>query len=88
MAYLVSALQIPGTDADVAVGTTLPAEGALVEEAEAEKVAVPAEEEGSLEEAKTDTETTEVTDKDRPQPTEMEAAVPQVSVLRREHMGR
>nr|XP_027795471.1 amphiphysin isoform X2 [Marmota flaviventris] len=69
---------IPGTDADVAAGTTLPAEGALVEEAEAEKVALPAEEGGSLEEAKTDTEPTEVTDKDRPQPTETEAAVPQV----------
>uniref|UniRef100_I3MIV4 Amphiphysin n=1 Tax=Ictidomys tridecemlineatus TaxID=43179 RepID=I3MIV4_ICTTR len=69
---------IPGTDADVAAGTILPAEGTLVEEAEAEKVALPAEEGGSLEEAQTDTETTEVTDKDRPQPTETEAAVPQV----------
>ncbi|KAM5189148.1 amphiphysin isoform 5-T5 [Callospermophilus lateralis] len=69
---------IPGTDADMAAGTILPAEGTLVEEAEAEKVALPAEEGGSLEEAKTDTETTEVTDKDRPQPTETEAAVPQV----------
>ncbi|XP_048642432.1 amphiphysin isoform X1 [Marmota marmota marmota] len=72
---------IPGTDADVAAGTTLPAEGALVEEAEAEKVALPAEEGGSLEEAKTDTEPTEVTDKDRPQPTETEAAVPQEKVI-------
>ncbi|XP_077652910.1 amphiphysin isoform X1 [Urocitellus parryii] len=69
---------IPGTDADVAAGTILPAEGTLVEEAEAEKVALPAEEGGSLEEAQTDTETTEVTDKDRPEPTETEAAVPQV----------
>ncbi|XP_021577964.2 amphiphysin isoform X5 [Ictidomys tridecemlineatus] len=72
---------IPGTDADVAAGTILPAEGTLVEEAEAEKVALPAEEGGSLEEAQTDTETTEVTDKDRPQPTETEAAVPQEKVI-------
>ncbi|KAM5189146.1 amphiphysin isoform 3-T3 [Callospermophilus lateralis] len=72
---------IPGTDADMAAGTILPAEGTLVEEAEAEKVALPAEEGGSLEEAKTDTETTEVTDKDRPQPTETEAAVPQEKVI-------
>nr|XP_026243406.1 amphiphysin isoform X1 [Urocitellus parryii] len=72
---------IPGTDADVAAGTILPAEGTLVEEAEAEKVALPAEEGGSLEEAQTDTETTEVTDKDRPEPTETEAAVPQEKVI-------
>uniref|UniRef100_A0A8D2DS62 Amphiphysin n=1 Tax=Sciurus vulgaris TaxID=55149 RepID=A0A8D2DS62_SCIVU len=72
---------IPGTEADLAVGTTLPAEGALVEEAEAEKAAVPAGEGGSLEEAKIDTETTEVADKDRPLPTEMEAAVPQEKVI-------
>ncbi|XP_076720168.1 amphiphysin isoform X2 [Callospermophilus lateralis] len=75
------AVIIPGTDADMAAGTILPAEGTLVEEAEAEKVALPAEEGGSLEEAKTDTETTEVTDKDRPQPTETEAAVPQEKVI-------
>ncbi|KAI6051248.1 amphiphysin isoform X1 [Marmota monax] len=72
---------IPETDVDVAAGTTLPAEGTLVEEAEAEKVALPAEEGGSLEEAKTDTEPTEVTDKDRPQPTETEAAMPQEKVI-------
>ncbi|XP_047418390.1 amphiphysin isoform X1 [Sciurus carolinensis] len=72
---------IPGTEADLAVGTTLPAEGALVEEAEAEKAALPAGEGGSLEEAKIDTETTEVTDKDRPLPTETEAAVPQEKVI-------
>ncbi|XP_076720176.1 amphiphysin isoform X6 [Callospermophilus lateralis] len=78
---MIGSLIIPGTDADMAAGTILPAEGTLVEEAEAEKVALPAEEGGSLEEAKTDTETTEVTDKDRPQPTETEAAVPQEKVI-------
>uniref|UniRef100_A0A8C9AIR5 Amphiphysin n=1 Tax=Prolemur simus TaxID=1328070 RepID=A0A8C9AIR5_PROSS len=72
----VSALQIvPGTEADVV------AEGVPVEEAEAEKAALPAGEGGSLEEAKGETETTEAVEGDRPQPEEPEAAVPQEKVI-------
>ncbi|XP_073921452.1 amphiphysin isoform X4 [Castor canadensis] len=70
---------LPGTDADVAVGPSVSAEGALVEEAEAEKAALPVGEGGKLEEAIIDTETTEVVDSDRPQSAETEAAAaPQV----------
>jgi hypothetical protein len=90
MACLVFVLQVlPGTDADVAVGPSVSAEGALVEEAEAEKAALPVGEGGKLEEAIIDTETTEVVDSDRPQSAETEAAAaPQVSVVMREALGR
>ncbi|KAM8766026.1 amphiphysin isoform 1-T1 [Rhynchonycteris naso] len=69
---------LPGTDTDVAVGIwVLATEGAPLEEAETEKAALPAGEEASLEEAKTDTETTKVVDRDRLQPEETGAAAPQ-----------
>ncbi|KAM6156767.1 amphiphysin isoform 2-T2 [Erethizon dorsatum] len=75
-------LVVPGLDADVAVGTSVPAEGASVEEAEAEKAAVPAGEGGGPEEATVDTETTEVADHDRPQAAaKMEAAALQEKVI-------
>ncbi|XP_012511920.1 PREDICTED: amphiphysin isoform X1 [Propithecus coquereli] len=66
---------VPGTEADVA------AEEVSMEEAEAEKAALPAGEGVSLEEAKVETETTEVVDSDRPQPEEPEAAMPQEKVI-------
>ncbi|XP_075862413.1 amphiphysin isoform X4 [Microcebus murinus] len=66
---------VPGTEAGVA------AEGAPVEEEEAEKAALPAGEGASLEEAKVESETAEVVDGDRPQPEEPEAAVPQEKVI-------
>ncbi|XP_045420332.1 amphiphysin isoform X2 [Lemur catta] len=72
---MVSNLIVPGTEADVV------AEGVPVEEAEAEKAALPAGEGGSLEEAKGETETTEALEGDRPQPEEPEAAVPQEKVI-------
>ncbi|XP_066128241.1 amphiphysin isoform X5 [Saccopteryx bilineata] len=71
-------LILPGADTDVAVGTwVLVTEGAPVEEAETEKAALLAGEEASLEKAKTDTETTKVVDRDRPQPEDTGAAAPQ-----------
>ncbi|KAL2777138.1 amphiphysin isoform 1 [Daubentonia madagascariensis] len=66
---------IPGTEADVV------AEGAPVEEAEAEKAALPAGEEVSLEEAKVEAETPEGVDGGRPQSEEPEAAAPQEKVI-------
>ncbi|XP_012511921.1 PREDICTED: amphiphysin isoform X2 [Propithecus coquereli] len=72
---MISNLIVPGTEADVA------AEEVSMEEAEAEKAALPAGEGVSLEEAKVETETTEVVDSDRPQPEEPEAAMPQEKVI-------
>ncbi|XP_008591870.1 PREDICTED: amphiphysin-like, partial [Galeopterus variegatus] len=73
---------IPGTGADMAVGTMVSvAEDGPVEEAEADEAALPAGGGGSLEEAKTDAETSEAADGDRPQPEEMEAAGPQDKVI-------
>ncbi|XP_049749874.1 amphiphysin isoform X2 [Elephas maximus indicus] len=79
---MISNLVVPGADADVAPGTLMSAaEGSLVEEAETEKAALPADEEIRLEEAKVDTETTEAVDSDRPLSEEMEVAVPQEKVI-------
>ncbi|KAG8511916.1 Amphiphysin [Galemys pyrenaicus] len=78
----------PGTEADVAAGILVSAaEGAPVEEAELEKAALPAGEGASAEEAKVDTETTEVVDSDQPQLEDTEAVVPQASVLVHVHGG-
>ncbi|XP_014651563.1 PREDICTED: amphiphysin [Ceratotherium simum simum] len=74
------AVIVPGTDADVTVGTSV-TEGAPVEEAETEKAALPAGEGASLEEARIDTEATEVVDSDRSPPEEIEAAAPQEKVI-------
>ncbi|XP_068405986.1 amphiphysin isoform X2 [Eschrichtius robustus] len=73
---------IPGTDADVTAGPSVPAaEGAPVGEAETEKVTLPAGEGARSEEAKIDTEATEAVDGDRPQPVETEAAATQEKVI-------
>lgn len=65
----------------MAVGTSVPAEGASVEESEAEKAVVPAGEGEGPEEATVDNEIPEVLDSDRPQAAaETEAAAPQVRV--------
>ncbi|XP_058426672.1 amphiphysin isoform X1 [Diceros bicornis minor] len=74
------AVIVPGTDADVTVGTSV-TEGAPVEEAETEKSPLPAGEGASLEEARIDTEATEVVDSDRSPPEEIEAAAPQAKVI-------
>nr|XP_025708912.1 amphiphysin isoform X2 [Callorhinus ursinus] len=75
-------LVIPGTDADVAVGTVVSAaEEAPVEEAETEKAALPAGEGAGVEEARTDADTTQPVDSDRSQPEEPEAAAPQEKVI-------
>ncbi|XP_073743004.1 amphiphysin isoform X1 [Callorhinus ursinus] len=76
------AVVIPGTDADVAVGTVVSAaEEAPVEEAETEKAALPAGEGAGVEEARTDADTTQPVDSDRSQPEEPEAAAPQEKVI-------
>ncbi|XP_006747368.1 amphiphysin-like [Leptonychotes weddellii] len=76
------AVVIPGTDADVAVGTVVSAaEEAPVEEAEMEKAALPAGERAGGEEARTDADTTQAIDSDRSQPEEPEAAAPQEKVI-------
>uniref|UniRef100_A0A452U303 Amphiphysin n=1 Tax=Ursus maritimus TaxID=29073 RepID=A0A452U303_URSMA len=73
------AVVLPGTDADVTVGTSVSAtEEALGEEAEMEKAALPAGEGAAFEEARTDTDTTQAAESDRSQPEEPEAAAPQV----------
>ncbi|XP_044626540.2 amphiphysin isoform X4 [Equus asinus] len=75
-------LIIPGTEADVTVGISMPAaEGAPVEEAETEKAALPAGEGASLEEARIDAEATEAVDSDRSQPEETAAAAPPEKVI-------
>ncbi|KAM5272605.1 amphiphysin isoform 2-T2 [Ctenodactylus gundi] len=72
------AVVLPAAEADV---TAVSAEGVPVEEAEAEKAAVPAGEGQGLEEARVDTEATEVAESDRAQPAEGEAAAPQEKVI-------
>ncbi|XP_014594470.2 amphiphysin isoform X4 [Equus przewalskii] len=75
-------LIIPGTEADVTVGISMPAaEGAPVEEAETEKAALPAGEGASLEEARIDAEAAEAVDSDRSQPEETAAAAPPEKVI-------
>ncbi|XP_074223782.1 amphiphysin isoform X2 [Camelus bactrianus] len=77
-----AAVIAPGADADVTVGTLVPAgEGAPVEAAEMEKAALCTGEEASLEEAKVDTEATEAVDRDRSPPEEAEVAVLQEKVI-------
>ncbi|XP_069854638.1 amphiphysin isoform X2 [Dipodomys merriami] len=71
----------PGADAAETVGPTVPTEGALVEDTEAERAALPTGEGGSLEETKTEAETTEVLDSDRPPSAETEAADTQEKVI-------
>uniref|UniRef100_A0A452U2P2 Amphiphysin n=1 Tax=Ursus maritimus TaxID=29073 RepID=A0A452U2P2_URSMA len=76
------AVVLPGTDADVTVGTSVSAtEEALGEEAEMEKAALPAGEGAAFEEARTDTDTTQAAESDRSQPEEPEAAAPQEKVI-------
>ncbi|XP_032100358.1 amphiphysin isoform X7 [Sapajus apella] len=76
------AVIIPGADADAAVGTLVSAaEGAPGEEAEAEKATFPTGEGISLEETKTETETTEIAESAQPESEELEAAVPQEKVI-------
>ncbi|XP_012888455.1 PREDICTED: amphiphysin [Dipodomys ordii] len=71
----------PGADAAETVGPTVPTEGALVEDTEAERAALPTGEGGSLEETKTEAETTEFLDSDRPPSAETEAADTQEKVI-------
>ncbi|XP_075826256.1 amphiphysin isoform X2 [Microtus pennsylvanicus] len=71
----------PGTDADETVGTTVPTDGVPVEEAEAEKAALPAAEGESLDGTKVDAEITEVTSSESPPPAETEVAAPQEKVI-------
>ncbi|XP_005371953.1 amphiphysin isoform X3 [Microtus ochrogaster] len=71
----------PGTDADETVGTTVPTDGVPVEEAEAEKAALPAAEGESLDGTKVDAESTEVTSSESPPPAETEVAAPQEKVI-------
>uniref|UniRef100_A0A8C6GBN6 Amphiphysin n=1 Tax=Mus spicilegus TaxID=10103 RepID=A0A8C6GBN6_MUSSI len=68
----------PATDTGETVETAVPTEGAPVEEAEAEKAALPAGEGGSPEGAKIDRESTELAISESPQPAEPEAGAPQV----------
>lgn len=76
------AVTMPGSDADVTVGTSVSAvEGSPVEEAETEKAALPTVEEVGLEGAKIDTGATEVVDGDRSQPEGTEAAARQEKVI-------
>ncbi|KAL1784878.1 amphiphysin isoform X1 [Sigmodon hispidus] len=76
------ALVPPGTDAEESVGTTVPTDGVPVEEAEAEKAALPASEGQSLEGAKIDAESTEVASSESPPPAETAAtASPQEKVI-------
>uniref|UniRef100_A0A8C0S6U1 BAR domain-containing protein n=1 Tax=Canis lupus familiaris TaxID=9615 RepID=A0A8C0S6U1_CANLF len=70
-------LVIPGTDADVTVGTSVSAaEEAPVEEAEADKAVLPPGEGAGVEEARPDTEATQAVDGDRSQLEEAEAVAP------------
>ncbi|CAK7309339.1 amphiphysin isoform X2 [Vulpes vulpes] len=75
-------LVIPGTDADVTVGTSvLAAEEAPVEEAEAEKAVLPPGEGAGVEEARPETEATQAVDGDRSQLEEAEAVAPPEKVI-------
>ncbi|CAK7309341.1 amphiphysin isoform X1 [Vulpes vulpes] len=76
------AVVIPGTDADVTVGTSvLAAEEAPVEEAEAEKAVLPPGEGAGVEEARPETEATQAVDGDRSQLEEAEAVAPPEKVI-------
>ncbi|XP_038190009.1 amphiphysin isoform X2 [Arvicola amphibius] len=68
----------PGTDADETVGTTVPADGVPVEEAEAEKSALPAAEGESLDGTQVGAECAEVPSSESPPPAETQVAAPQV----------
>ncbi|XP_038279657.1 amphiphysin isoform X3 [Canis lupus baileyi] len=73
---------IPGTDADVTVGTSVSAaEEAPVEEAEADKAVLPPGEGAGVEEARPDTEATQAVDGDRSQLEEAEAVAPPEKVI-------
>uniref|UniRef100_A0A8C0LBS2 Amphiphysin n=1 Tax=Canis lupus dingo TaxID=286419 RepID=A0A8C0LBS2_CANLU len=73
---------IPGTDADVTVGTSVSAaEEAPVEEAEADKAVLPPGEGAGVEEARPDTEATQAVDGDRSQLEEAEAVAPLEKVI-------
>ncbi|XP_038279656.1 amphiphysin isoform X2 [Canis lupus baileyi] len=75
-------LVIPGTDADVTVGTSVSAaEEAPVEEAEADKAVLPPGEGAGVEEARPDTEATQAVDGDRSQLEEAEAVAPPEKVI-------
>ncbi|XP_021071025.1 amphiphysin [Mus pahari] len=71
----------PATDTGETVVTAVPAEGAPVEEAEAEKAALPAGEGESPEGAKIDGESTELAISESPQPAEPEVGAPQEKVI-------
>lgn len=71
----------PGTDVNETAGTTVPTDGVPVEEAEAEKAALPAAEGESLDGTKVDAESTEVTSSESPPPAETEVAAPQEKVI-------
>ncbi|XP_072647718.1 amphiphysin isoform X1 [Canis lupus baileyi] len=76
------AVVIPGTDADVTVGTSVSAaEEAPVEEAEADKAVLPPGEGAGVEEARPDTEATQAVDGDRSQLEEAEAVAPPEKVI-------
>uniref|UniRef100_A0A8C0LFK2 Amphiphysin n=1 Tax=Canis lupus dingo TaxID=286419 RepID=A0A8C0LFK2_CANLU len=76
------AVVIPGTDADVTVGTSVSAaEEAPVEEAEADKAVLPPGEGAGVEEARPDTEATQAVDGDRSQLEEAEAVAPLEKVI-------
>ncbi|XP_012970117.1 amphiphysin isoform X4 [Mesocricetus auratus] len=71
----------PGTDADETVGTTVPADGVPVEEAGAEKAALPAAEGESMEGAKINAESPEVASSESPPPAETEVAATQEKAI-------
>ncbi|XP_051024132.1 amphiphysin isoform X5 [Acomys russatus] len=71
----------PETDAEEAVGATVPSEGVPVEKTEVEKAALPAGEGESPEGAKTDAECTEGASSESLQPAEPEGAAPQEKVI-------
>ncbi|XP_053782486.1 amphiphysin isoform X3 [Desmodus rotundus] len=73
---------LPGTEADGAVGMLVSAaEGAPTTEAEAEEAALPSSERATLEEARIDSEATEIEGSDRSQLEDTEAAAPQEKVI-------
>ncbi|XP_053782493.1 amphiphysin isoform X11 [Desmodus rotundus] len=75
-------LILPGTEADGAVGMLVSAaEGAPTTEAEAEEAALPSSERATLEEARIDSEATEIEGSDRSQLEDTEAAAPQEKVI-------
>ncbi|XP_031215612.1 amphiphysin [Mastomys coucha] len=71
----------PGTDTGDTVETAVPTEGAPVEEAGAEKAALPSGEGEGPEGARIDAESTELASSDSAQPAEPEAGAPQEKVI-------